>query len=196
MILINLSCLILFLPFACGTTPSVRQPDVGTLVNDTSNLQANAPWKSVSVPVPGQNPVNVLVQCNASLGAGLEARSCFNALSFAPRGDQQEIWLPENAPRGVPGNHLPILIFSGKLIMARPYHLVLGGTCAMYTRGTSGWTNHACKDDTSCSIAPVLVPRQRVGHASALNVSEAARAIIIGCIIPRRIGGWANNIGT
>ena len=60
-------------------------------------------------------------------GLGLEARSCFNALSFAPRGDQHENWLPENAPRRLPGNHLPIAIISGKLVMALPHQVELGG---------------------------------------------------------------------
>lgn len=45
-------------------------------------------------------------------------------------------------------------------------------------------------------IQPDLVPPKYVAHASADNVTEAARAIIVRCVLRRRIGGVAMNIGT
>ena len=111
MILIDLSCLALVLPFAGAATLSVRQSglDVDSPTNDESSSKRDI------IGVPGQNPVSPLtVQCNAQLGAGLEARSCFDALSFAPYGIHQETWLPAITPPGIPGNRLPVVIFSSE----------------------------------------------------------------------------------
>lgn len=55
--------------------------------------------------------------------------------------------------------------------------------------------NHAL-DDTNCMIQPDLVPPKSVARASADNVSDAARAVIVRCVLSRRIGGVALNIGT
>ena len=49
-------------------------------------------------------------------------------------------------------------------------------------------------DDATCLIVPVTRPGI-VGHASAMNVSDAARAILQECVIRRRIGGFATGIG-
>lgn len=119
MILINLSCLAMVLPLAGGATLSVRPSgldvDVDSPTNDKSSLLEDGKLKRDIVGVPGQNPVApVTVQCNAMLGAGLEARSCFDALSFAPYGVHQETWLPAITPPGIPGNRLPVVIFSGE----------------------------------------------------------------------------------
>ncbi|KAI4238172.1 MAG: hypothetical protein LQ349_001282 [Xanthoria aureola] len=54
--------------------------------------------------------------------------------------------------------------------------------------------NHAL-DDTNCIIQPDLVPPKSVARASADNVSDAARAVIVRCVLSRRIGGVALNIG-
>ncbi|KAI4220258.1 MAG: hypothetical protein LQ349_008137 [Xanthoria aureola] len=165
MILIHLSCLAMVLPFAGAATLSVRQSglDVDSPTNDKSSSLEDRKLKRDIFDVPGQNPVSpVTVQCNAMLGAGLEARSCFDALSFAPYGVHQETWLPAITPLAIPGNRLPVIIFS---------------------------------NDTTCAINLLLVPPYFIGHASAFNISEAARAVIKQCVIPRRVGGQATNIG-
>ena len=50
-------------------------------------------------------------------------------------------------------------------------------------------------DDATCLLFPVLVEPQVIGHASAMNVSDAARAVLQECVIRRRIGGAAIRIG-
>lgn len=58
-------------------------------------------------------------------------------------------------------------------------------------------------DDGICVIAPSIkvapgAPTSgptMIAHASAKNISDAARAIIVQCVIPRRIGGIAKFIG-
>ncbi|KAI4221016.1 MAG: hypothetical protein L6R36_007194 [Xanthoria steineri] len=165
MILIKLSCLATVLLLAGAATLSVRQSglDVDSPTNDKSSSLEDGKLKRDIVGVPGQNPVApVTVQCNAMLGAGLEARSCFDALSFAPYGVHQETWLPAITPPRIPGNRLPVVIFS---------------------------------NDTTCAINLLLVAPHFIGHASAFNISEAARAVIRQCVIPRRVGGQAKNIG-
>ncbi|KAL9628482.1 MAG: hypothetical protein Q9204_005860 [Flavoplaca sp. TL-2023a] len=98
------------------------------------------------------------------MGAGLEARSCFDALAHAPRSAQQEIWLPRQArPPSPPGT-------------------VISPT-AVYG------------NDTKCAVFASLKSNVPHGQASALNISQAAHAIIMNCVIPRRLGGWAGNIG-
>lgn len=117
MILNTLSCLAMVLPFAGAATLSVRQSglDVDSLTKDESSPPEDGNMKRDIVGVPGQNPVSaVTVQCNAMLGAGLEARSCFDALSFAPYGVHQETWLPATTPPAIPGNRLPVIIFSSE----------------------------------------------------------------------------------
>ncbi|KAL8934688.1 MAG: hypothetical protein Q9211_005100 [Gyalolechia sp. 1 TL-2023] len=50
-------------------------------------------------------------------------------------------------------------------------------------------------DDTKCILEPIMPPIHQIGHASAWNVTEAARAVIQSCVIRRRIGGVAHYIG-
>ncbi|KAL8847578.1 MAG: hypothetical protein Q9221_007398, partial [Calogaya cf. arnoldii] len=49
--------------------------------------------------------------------------------------------------------------------------------------------------DTKCQIVPRLDQRLNIGQASASNISDAARAVIRECVIKRRLGGEAVNIG-
>ena len=49
-------------------------------------------------------------------------------------------------------------------------------------------------DDATCPVVPI-VRLGIAGHASAMNVSDAARAILQECVIKRRIGGFATRIG-
>lgn len=116
MILINRYCLATLLPLACAATLPVQQSEVvvDALTDDQSSFSKDGTWESTVVGVPGQNPVPMQVRCNADYGAGLEARSCFNTLSFAPRGQQQETWLSNNAPPGTPGNRLPTVVIGSK----------------------------------------------------------------------------------
>ncbi|KAL8874837.1 MAG: hypothetical protein Q9198_006725 [Flavoplaca austrocitrina] len=98
------------------------------------------------------------------MGAGLEARSCFDALAHAPHSARQELWLPPQARHpGPPGAVIsPTVVYS---------------------------------NDTKCSVWATLRPNVPHGQASSLNISQAAHAVIMNCVIPRRLGGWAQNIG-
>ena len=49
-------------------------------------------------------------------------------------------------------------------------------------------------DDATCVILPTISVGI-IGHASAMNVSDAARAILQECVVRRRIGGAATRIG-
>lgn len=52
--------------------------------------------------------------------------------------------------------------------------------------------------DVACVVVPHIrlsLPRAEIAHASAKNVSDAARAVIQECVIRRRIGGSAVQIG-
>ncbi len=65
------------------------------VIDSEPALLASNPSEWVNVPGPGANPASSLqVACNSRYGAQMEPRSCFNALDFAPLGDQQETWLP------------------------------------------------------------------------------------------------------
>ncbi|KAL8881104.1 MAG: hypothetical protein Q9198_001623 [Flavoplaca austrocitrina] len=97
----------------------------------------------------------------------MEPRSCFNALDFAPLSDQQETWLPW--PAG------PVAPPRRPGVVQLPIILL--------------------SNDTKCRINPRVSPQLPVGHASARNVSQAALAIIRTCVVPRRVGGEARNIG-
>ena len=50
-------------------------------------------------------------------------------------------------------------------------------------------------DDANCLLVPTLLDLRAIGHASAMNVSDAARAILQECVIRRRIGGSVVGIG-
>lgn len=51
-------------------------------------------------------------------------------------------------------------------------------------------------DDAICVVQPTLAPNQFIAHASAFNVTEAAREVIRTCVLRRRLGGVATTIGT
>ncbi|KAL8884617.1 MAG: hypothetical protein Q9215_007382 [Flavoplaca cf. flavocitrina] len=106
-----------------------------------------------------------MVICNYALGAGLEARSCFDALAHAPRSAQQEVWLPRQVrPPSPPGTVIsPTVVYS---------------------------------NDTKCSVWATLKSNLPHGQASSFNISQAAHAVIMNCVIPRRLGGWVQNIVT
>ncbi len=81
-------------------------------------LLASSPSEWVNVPGSGANPASSLqVTCNSRYGAQMEPRSCFNALDFAPLGDQQEAWIPWPAggvppPRRPGVVQLPVMLLS------------------------------------------------------------------------------------
>lgn len=52
-------------------------------------------------------------------------------------------------------------------------------------------------DDATCILQPHLIydTKGQIGKASAREVAEAARAVIQQCVIQRRIGGTASDIG-
>ena len=55
-----------------------------------------------------------------------------------------------------------------------------------------------CPGDLLCRIFPHIltsIPQTEIAHASAKNVSDAARALIQECVIRRRIGGSVKQIG-
>ena len=72
----------------------------------------------ITSPVPNPLSANLIVTCNYALGAGLEARSCFDALAHAPRSAQQEVWLPRQVrPPSPPGTVIsPTVVYSSELI--------------------------------------------------------------------------------
>lgn len=51
--------------------------------------------------------------------------------------------------------------------------------------------------DATCTLEPFKLSStlSPVAHASAKNVSDAARAVIQECVVRRRIGGAADKIG-
>ena len=109
--------------FAVSLSYSARLPlDAGSSTNwDTGNLAQpsvpnNKTWERVSIPGPGQNPLPYSIICDAKFGAGAEARSCFNALDFAPRGEEQETWVKDGAiPPGIQNPvRLPLVVVSSK----------------------------------------------------------------------------------
>ena len=115
--LFALNLLALMLLPACGTEISARQASVEPAIDGTITLPANLTWEEVNLSTSGQGVNAVKVACSAQYGTGLEARSCFDALSFVPRGNQMEAWVPWPAA-GVPPSpvrgvvQLPILIVS------------------------------------------------------------------------------------
>ncbi|KAI4112061.1 MAG: hypothetical protein LQ339_000068 [Xanthoria mediterranea] len=165
MLSVTVSSLLLIASLCFGIPILEAQGSVGSLNVDNTSLPTNLEWETVTLP--GANPVDparYVVACSSMLGVGLDGRSCFNALGYAPHGELQEIWahqgrVPPGIRRAV---QLPVAIFS---------------------------------DDTNCIIQPDLVPPMSVARASADNVSDAARAVIIRCVLSRRIGGVAINIG-
>ena len=106
------------------------------------------------------------VTCNSTkYGAGLDAQSCASALAQSPTGDRQESWA-----------------YHTRLGPNPPADVVLPIVIL--------------SDDATCMFFPVTTPTATVvGHASAMNVSDAARAILQQCVIRRRVGGYATQIG-
>lgn len=102
-----------------------------TVIDSEPALLASNPAEWVNVPIPGANSASSLqVACNSRYGAQMEARSCFNALDFAPRGDQQETWIPWPAgPVRPPRRHgvvqLPIMLLSSMSMVLLPYRLLM-----------------------------------------------------------------------
>lgn len=122
------------------------------------------------------------IKCDArSYGAGLNARSCFSALQQSPTGDVQEKWAFTRSSQ--PDVFLPVKLFSGKQI-SRPKMIL-----------TSLSERMCCLDDATCTLKPYLLSTLPSALASAKNVTEAARANIQQCVIRRRIGGTARQIG-
>lgn len=64
-------------------------------VTDKSNLRPDLILNRIDVGVLGTNPIpSPQVACSSEYGIQMDPRSCFDALDFAPRGDQQETWIP------------------------------------------------------------------------------------------------------
>lgn len=111
-ILSSLASPLLLLPYNANAATLPVGPDdfpvsdQGAPHGGHTSPQTNLEWEQVKVPSPG--PTNSLYQvaCNSRLGAGLEVRSCFDALHAAPRGDQQEVWA-NSVP---PGVHVDVIL--------------------------------------------------------------------------------------
>lgn len=73
----------------------------------------------IIAPIPNAVSANLMVTCNYTIGAGLEARSCFDALAHAPRSAQQEVWLPsQSRTPGPPGYVVaPTVVYSSELFI-------------------------------------------------------------------------------
>ena len=120
---------------------------------------------TVQVKTPSGN--SLVVRCNSTkYGTGLNARSCSNAVAKSPTGERQESWAFHS--RGGPNPPADVIL---PLLMV--------------------------SDDATCLIIPLLEVGDvgMTGHASAMNVSDAARAVLQECVIRRRIGGAAGRIG-
>lgn len=76
------------LPLSNAAALAVTQFDA-----DNTDLPKGLTWEKVDVPVHGQTPLSVTVACNARFGVGLDARSCFDTLRWAPDSTVQETWI-------------------------------------------------------------------------------------------------------
>lgn len=121
MILSVLPLSALLLPFGYAATLSVRQTGLHLPLDDR-NQPPNLTYERINVASPGQSPVYYTLACNTYYGAGLEARSCFDALSYAPVGSQQETWAADGAvPPGVHGAvRLPVVSLDGESSLTFP----------------------------------------------------------------------------
>lgn len=148
----------------------------------------------IADPVPNPLSANMMVTCDYGLGAGLEARSCFDALAHAPRSAQQEVWLPRQArPPSPPGTVIsPTVVYSSELVILT-LHQFSPFIQHWHTIVSPPLIRHL--DDTNCAVWATLKQNFPLGQASSLNISQAAHAVIMNCVIPRRLGGWAQNIG-
>ena len=83
---------------------------------DNLNLPTDLILDRTDVGNPGTNPIpSPQVACSSEFGTQMDPPSCFDALDFAPRGDQQETWVPwpgRPAPPPRPSGvvQLPIVI--------------------------------------------------------------------------------------
>lgn len=110
---IALSLLISLLPSSHAAGPSVRQAIAGHDFRDR-DLPEDLIWETVSVPRLGQEPVQYELACSPVYGVGLEARDCFNTMSFTPRGTEQEPWVVgHRAPPGIGrAVRLPVVVLN------------------------------------------------------------------------------------
>lgn len=122
---IALSLLISLLRSSHAAGPSVRQAIAGPDFRDR-DLPEDLIWETVSVPRLGQEPVQYELACSAIYGVGLEARDCFNTMSFTPRGTEQEPWVFNHiAPPGIEhAVRLPVVILNSTSSTIRPPVLV------------------------------------------------------------------------
>lgn len=91
---------------------TVRQESPSVV--DAEDMVQEGTQGSEKVMLPSGN--FVVVYCDSQLGAGLEARACFDALNTGPRGSQQEIWVNEgiHPPPGHAVVHLPQMLFNSE----------------------------------------------------------------------------------
>ena len=130
------------------------------------DLLSDSGIESATVEVETPSGNSIQVTCNSIVfGAGLNAQSCSNAVAKSPTGERQESWAIHS--RG--GLNPPADVILPLAVVS---------------------------DDAACLMVPFMRPHSQVtGHASAMNVSDAARAILHDCVIRRRLGGLAFQIG-
>lgn len=168
-------------------------PLLGLLLH--SAYSATTPEILAGLTVDNPALADLTVTCAHTMGGGLEARSCFNAWHYAPNDPLQEVFLPNDTPYPSPPGTViaPKVVFSSKLRDTTTYHPIHpGGIWDLRIGIPESLIRRA--DDTTCAI--VADTRAPSARASSFNVSEAARAIIMRCVIPRRLGGYAQHIGT
>ncbi|KAL8934716.1 MAG: hypothetical protein Q9216_005766 [Gyalolechia sp. 2 TL-2023] len=141
---------------------------------DIGDTVLEGPLEGENITLPSGN--SVVVICDARLGTGVSARSCFEALDTGPRDPRQETWVNDGVepPAGHDFVQLPQMLFSAS---------------------NRSWADQDVKDNTGCIIEPTLPTNYQVAQASSWNVTEAARAVIQACVIRRRLGGYAQYIG-
>ena len=162
----------------------VEERGLPVLMNPSSLNSFNTSAINASVQVEISPGNYVGIKCDArEYGGGLNAPSCFSALQQSPTGEVQESWAYPRFTQ--PDVTLPVKLFSGKQV-SRPKMILTSLSECM-----------CCLDDATCTLQPYLLSHLHYATAlaSAKNVTEAARAIIKECVIRRRIGGTARQIG-
>lgn len=92
------------------------------------DLSAAPNVEKMNVAIPGSNPVSfVEVACSSALGAQMDPRSCYDALTFAARGNQQEAWViiglqAQHRHRAVPGSFNCLLLFLAVCLSSIPMY--------------------------------------------------------------------------
>ena len=157
----------LFHLFLSFLIPSFCSAALPTLGNPPSlDLFSVSETDPATVQVETPSGNSLRVTCNSTLyGAGMNAQSCSSALAQCPTGDRQESW----------AYHSKLGPDPPPVDVALPFVLL--------------------SDDATCAVIPTTRPVTAIGHASAMNVSDAARAVLQQCVIRRRIGGFAEQIG-